>query len=287
MQLVWLKDHYSLLPLATLIELIRSKKRFPTRACAITFDDGYHNLYGYALPAIRSLKLPATIFLPTDFIDRKSPLWVDRLEYAIGHAAIPQFSLRINGVLRAFPLHTFQDRCMSDAAIREVLKKLPRDEAAALLASIIDQTQKDLTDSFLSSPYCPLTWDEIREMRDAGVTFAAHTLTHPILSRTPTDEAAQEIAESHRRITKEIGVALPIFAYPNGQPDDFTQNTVALLKKEGVIAALTTTPGVIGSNPDLFRLPRITMDNTDAEYRFRATVTGFRAALANIRSYLY
>jgi peptidoglycan/xylan/chitin deacetylase (PgdA/CDA1 family) len=40
---------------------------------AVTFDDGYREVYTRAWPVLRDLRIPATVFLPTGFIDGTSP----------------------------------------------------------------------------------------------------------------------------------------------------------------------------------------------------------------------
>jgi len=40
---------------------------------AVTFDDGYREVYTRAWPVLRDLRIPATVFLPTGFMDGTSP----------------------------------------------------------------------------------------------------------------------------------------------------------------------------------------------------------------------
>jgi hypothetical protein len=48
---------------------------------------------------------------------------------------------------------------------------------------------------------------------------------------------------------------VPLFAYPNGRPEDFTGETMAMLEKAGYEAAVTTTFGAneAGESPFLWR----------------------------------
>ena len=45
-----------------------------------------------------------------------------------------------------------------------------------------------------------LGWQEIREMRKAGVRFGAHSVSHPRLTEVPPEEAWREIAECKKRL---------------------------------------------------------------------------------------
>ncbi len=64
-------------PLTKLIEARRNLRVIPARAFAVTFDDGYQNNYTQALPVLRELQIPATIFLATRYLDSREPFPFD------------------------------------------------------------------------------------------------------------------------------------------------------------------------------------------------------------------
>jgi len=57
------KFGYNVISLEELAGLIRQKKRIPSRTVALTFDDGYKNIYTYAFPILKKYRLPATAFI--------------------------------------------------------------------------------------------------------------------------------------------------------------------------------------------------------------------------------
>ncbi|MBI2120537.1 MAG: polysaccharide deacetylase family protein [Parcubacteria group bacterium] len=66
-----------------------------------------------------------------------------------------------------------------------------------------------------------LTWEQLREMRDAGISIEAHTKFHPYLKKiTDQKELANEIAGSKKILEEELGVSVTSLAYPFGQYDD-------------------------------------------------------------------
>ena len=64
-----------------------------------------------------------------------------------------------------------------------------------------------------------LGWGEIKVMRDAGIDFGAHTLTHPDLTALGTAEIEREVCGSKEVIEGILGSRVSSFAYPYGKYD--------------------------------------------------------------------
>jgi peptidoglycan/xylan/chitin deacetylase (PgdA/CDA1 family) len=56
---------------ATFADVVRAG---PAKTMAVTFDDAFASVKTYALPILRRLGVPATVFAPTDYISRQAPL---------------------------------------------------------------------------------------------------------------------------------------------------------------------------------------------------------------------
>jgi peptidoglycan/xylan/chitin deacetylase (PgdA/CDA1 family) len=73
---------FKAIPLDQAIELAANDKPFPKKAFVVTIDDGYENVYTHAWPILRELKVPATLFLPTEFLGARDPFpfddWQDK-----------------------------------------------------------------------------------------------------------------------------------------------------------------------------------------------------------------
>ena len=63
--------------LTKLVEFRRAELYIPSNAFAVTFDDGYENNYTQALPILRELNVPVTIFLATQYLDSDRPFPFD------------------------------------------------------------------------------------------------------------------------------------------------------------------------------------------------------------------
>ena len=57
-------------------EYMEGGNTFPRRAVAITFDDGFANLYTHALPVLQRYGLRATVYIITGMVG-KTTKWTD------------------------------------------------------------------------------------------------------------------------------------------------------------------------------------------------------------------
>lgn len=112
-----------------------------------------------------------------------------------------------------------------------------------------------------------LTWDQIREMADAGVDIQSHALTHPFLTkrkhRSMNDEQygnwlRRELAESKRILEKESGKKVQFLAYPYGDYDDRVATAAG---KAGYTAALTCDFGRVKKGSDPLKMKRFVIDD--------------------------
>ena len=65
-----------------------------------------------------------------------------------------------------------------------------------------------------------MTWDELREHADRGVTVSSHTVSHPRLTQLSDDELRRELTESKQELEDELGRPCTELAYPYGEHDE-------------------------------------------------------------------
>lgn len=77
-------------PLRQALAHSRRGQPFPSRTVVLTFDDGFENVFQHAWPVLRDLRLPATVFVSTAFLDADSfpfDTWGSRWSHAINRTA--------------------------------------------------------------------------------------------------------------------------------------------------------------------------------------------------------
>jgi hypothetical protein len=114
-----------------------------------------------------------------------------------------------------------------------------------------------------------MSWDQVRRLAGAGVSFGPHSITHPILARTEDGRSRVEITGSWVRLTEQVSDAVPIFCWPNGDETSFGPREQRIAEEIGMLAALSTIPGAFSpsnfTGGRAFALPRYAypMDHTD------------------------
>ncbi|MBK9997621.1 MAG: polysaccharide deacetylase family protein [Nitrospira sp.] len=79
-QMSFVRRNFTVLSLQELLDLWqRGEWSAHARYCVITFDDGWLDNYRHAYPVLKQLRIPATIFLPTDYVGRNEWFWPDQL----------------------------------------------------------------------------------------------------------------------------------------------------------------------------------------------------------------
>jgi peptidoglycan/xylan/chitin deacetylase (PgdA/CDA1 family) len=248
----WLADWFNVLPLDE-AALQLQQRRLPSRALAITFDDGYADNRTVAGPLLKRHGLPCTFFVATGFLDG-GRMWNDTLIETVRRAPGPTLDLRdLAPDLGELPLRDIEARRRAVQRLIMHCKYLPPLQRQALVDDIAGRTCAALPDDLM------MTSEQLRELHGMGMQVGAHTVNHPILARLPREQARAEILQSKQRLESIVGAPVTLFAYPNGKPgEDYSPESVALARECGFAAAVSTSPGVSNRHTDLFQLRRFT-----------------------------
>ena len=83
-QIKFMLKKYNLISLQHYCEVLNGQRDdLPGNPAIITIDDGYWDNYVFAYPVLKKYRVPATIFLATDFISHKAWLWSNKLEHIL------------------------------------------------------------------------------------------------------------------------------------------------------------------------------------------------------------
>lgn len=236
--LQWLAERFRFISLDEVGDHYLRGHRFDGPVVAVTFDDGYRDVYEHGLPLLRRYAVPAAVFVATDFIDRQTPLGHDRLYLLVRHALTTD-----RGRLLLATLHDLaglrsghsaeNDEATAYAFTTALLGRAPKalvDEVIRRFERVLGVTQP------LPTPL-PLTWRMLSDMRDHGITIGMHTAGHAVLTCEPADVVADELARSRQTIERRLGCTVQHFAYPDGR---FNRSVVRAVAGAGIRLAYTT-----------------------------------------------
>jgi peptidoglycan/xylan/chitin deacetylase (PgdA/CDA1 family) len=220
------------------------KENLPNNALIITIDDGYENNYSIAYPILKKYQIPATIFITTGFIDRKNVLWTDWIDVILFRARNIKKPFFCQGKEIFLNLENKKTRYLTLQKVKTILKVMPKSYIFNFLTKLQDFLKVEYSWDTMPNGLRPLKWEQIREMKESGlISFGSHTVSHPILSRCNHEIQQYELYESKCRIETELNEPCYMFAYPNGQMDDYMIKTIELLKDNNYKVALTANHG--------------------------------------------
>lgn len=115
-----------------------------------------------------------------------------------------------------------------------------------------------------------MSWDQLREMKAAGVSIGNHTRTHLHMAAAGEDRNRSEIRHTRKRLRKELALTSTLFAYPYGEMSSAARDLVI---EEGFLVAFGQHSGVAHASDDLFFLPRFAFNRRYGDIdRFRRAV---------------
>ena len=244
------KSAFRVIPLADAVRRLR-ERTLPVNAACITFDDGYADNATTAALILAKLRLTATFFIATGFLDG-GRMWNDTVIEAIRAAPGPRLDLAAIG-LGDWACASDDERVATIAALLGDLKYRPQTERAAKVAELAAIAGLPRQSALM------MTRAQVRSLIEAGMSVGAHTMTHPILTTLSEADARREIVGGKEALEDIIGAPLRLFAYPNGKPrQDYDATHVRLVREVGFDAAVSTGWGVADAECDPFQLPRFT-----------------------------
>ena len=173
-QMEFLSLRRNVVEMSELVAMLSRGETPPAGTIVLTFDDGYLDNLTVAAPILKRYQLPATLFLPTGYIDRGENQWIDQAYTAFVHRTEDDFVWGPH-CDRAFSLHYAKQREAAYRLVTAELLESNADERKALL----DKLQQQLKPS-LNTPRLTMNWDDVLSLlrRYDGFRIGGHTMEH-------------------------------------------------------------------------------------------------------------
>ena len=222
---------YLFVSLDEMAERLESGRRADRPLAAVTFDDGYRDVYEHAFPLLRRKGIPAAVFVVTGLVGTSRLQRHDRLYLGVARLfARPEGYARLARILGDLELRlpaldlAAAGRPAVFTAVRALIESLAADDLDRVAGAISEDGGPEEGDA---APLRSLSWEMVREMHDAGITIASHTASHALLTRESRARARRELAESRAELARELGAPVRHFAYPDGSFDAAVVDEVA------------------------------------------------------------
>lgn len=190
-QVALLARHWRPLSLAALVGRLEGGGPLPPRAVVLTFDDGTEDTYTYAYPILTRYRVPATVLMISDHVDRPGSLAQHQLR-----------QMAADGI--TIGSHTAHHAYLPDlpmAQVHEELERSKRDLEASLQQPV----------EFLSYPGGGFTPAVAQAAREAG--YRAACTTNRGFRRWPVDRWALRRITMHASATSRLGLWLRCGGY--------------------------------------------------------------------------
>jgi len=170
---------------------------------------------------------------------------------------------------------TFDDGYKNILSIRDLYKDIKVKPSVFVIAETKSTNFGELKTKreFLSN-------SDIKKLLKDGWEVGSHTLTHPDMYKLSNSEIEKEISNSREIIEKDLKIKVKYIAYPKGR---YTNKIIDVTKKSGYRLGLTMDDGLIDTNTDKLRIPRIGVDNTHSIFEFKYL---YFPLLSNLRKLL-
>ena len=263
-QLDWLRRTYSPLTLDQYQQAI-AVGELPPRSLLVTADDAMVDLLEVH-DEFREFAVPLTVYVCAGWTAQASELEADgllaRVVTTIEWYAGPVTTLQVGSESRVILL----GRAHRNSTIDQLLAS--REYYAPHLEEILDRIRQT-AGATRASTIC--SWAELESLRERGVQFGSHSVSHIRLAPASDVRLNFEITEAKRLIDRKIAQCSS-FAYPFGIDGTCDERTTTVLKAAGMTTAFMTNPGFASKDTSYFHLPRFALPErhmTQAEYRGR------------------
>jgi peptidoglycan/xylan/chitin deacetylase (PgdA/CDA1 family) len=231
------------------------------RAVAVTFDDGYADVYRQAYPVLVRHAIPATVFVVAGVLGGE--LWWDELARLILLTPVlpARLQLDLGGHTlvwaRAAEDHTGAgEQAVRHALLSQLHRELTARSAAqaTALAALRDWAAAPSLGNGPGETGVVVSRKELAALSADGlITIGSHTLTHAALPALPAAEQAAEICESKAALEQATGRAVNAFSYPHGLA---AAETIDLVQAAGYGFACASHNDMAGIASNPFLLPR-------------------------------
>jgi len=250
-QLDFLENNYSIVSSKQVIDKIIKNKELPSKACWLTFDDGYKDHYQYVLPELINRNLSGAFFPPVVAIKENKVLDVNSIHHILScsddnnklvadlNDLCLQFGMtneQIHAYYKEYGVANRFDNA-DTIFIKRMLQHVLPEQIRNEIVSILFEKIVGIPEAKFSSRLY-MNIDEVRKLVSSGMYVGSHGSMHYWLDRINSQKQKVDISSSVEFL-EEVGAPTSnwIMCYPYGA---YNNTTLSLLKEMGASIGITT-----------------------------------------------
>ena len=285
-QLQLLKKRYYVISPDDFLGWVEGGHQLPPRSVLLTCDDALQNTLTGMLPILQELGLPCLFFATGASVEsERSMLWYEELYLMLLDGTEPVFlSFPQEQIVMNISVDNEKRSCWWNLVER--LSRFDRQARRELLDQIRSQLklpedwkERVVSDARLAARFQVLNLAGLQQLVAAGMTFGAHSLSHPVLARAPEEVAWREISESRAALENALGRTVWAFGYPFGNAATVSAREIRLAEQAGFRCAFLNSGGGFGVKFDRFSVPRVHVTADMGLAEFEAHIAGFYRSL--------
>lgn len=223
------------------------------KGVVLTFDDGLNCHYEYVFKELKKRKLWGIFYIPTKAYGTNKVIDVHRIHLLLGKNNAKEVYEELMKIVSDVMLPDLYKKEFNELTY----KNQQNDDYTLLVKRILNyyisyEFREQVLDQLMTK-FVPkkidnatslyLTFDEIKEMNDAGMIIGSHTVSHSVMSKLSLNEQESEISDSFELLeTVTQGLKIKTFCYPYGGFHTFTAETENILTTEKCLFSFNVEP---------------------------------------------
>ena len=236
-------------------EISIGKKKIKRRSFAITFDDGFENNFSVAAPILVNFKIPFTIYITTNFVNKNAMSWIDKVDHAVDKTK--KKKIHIPELKQTFEIKSKVSKIYCLNEIRKYLKQnknIDPYKFSSIFCKKLKITKFPINDAI----YKKLNWKKLKKIsKNKLCLIGGHSHTHRILNYLNKKDLDNEIKLSLDLLEKNLNYRPIHYSYPEGFKESFSKKVINKLKKNNIKCCPTAIEGINFAYTNPFFLKRI------------------------------
>jgi peptidoglycan/xylan/chitin deacetylase (PgdA/CDA1 family) len=272
-RMVWLRNsRYAILALDEAIEAL-AKRRPVRNGVVITIDDGWQSTYTHMLPVLEHLRIPATLYVTSWYVDHRAPIVNVAVNYVLECSKLPSFTWTdAEGRRLTVELGSTVERQMQAARLNRRLEHLPSlADRLDALREICVAAEVPTEPWWSGGQFHLMSREEIRDAHARGLDIQLHTHRHRSV-QAHLATLADEISENRLVLGEACSTDhFTHFCYPSGF---YSPQAEKILSSLGIRSAVLSEAGLNRAGSDPYALRRLLDGRSVTDEAFEAYLSG-------------